>query len=194
MENNNNNLWQDKILGFIQRRNFFLYLLIFSVIIISPIIISPIRQNFGIAPILISFFLTSLLIYLRYSIINSVNFLASKSIFSLILINISIYIFLGSINYVSSSNFSFDYSLSGRSGEFLAKWPSFWSGYSANFLNYFDLFIRILFPLLLMFLIYNPDLFKNSFINISKFVFKLINNSIKKIKISKSKKMKIKNQ
>jgi len=189
MENNNNNLWQDKILGFIQKRNFFLYLLIFSVIIISPIIISPIRQNFGIAPILISFFLTILLIYLRYSIINSVNFLDSKSIFSLILVNLSIYIFLGSINYVSSSNFSFDYSLSGRSGEFLAKWPSFWSGYSANFLNYFDLFIRIFFPLFLIVLIYNPDLFKSSVIKVTKFVFKLINNSIKKIKISKSKKI-----
>tara|TARA_B100001996_G_scaffold63625_1_gene45645 strand:+ start:22802 stop:25018 length:2217 start_codon:yes stop_codon:yes gene_type:complete len=187
MENNNNNLWQNKILGFIQKRNFFLYLLIFSVIIISPILINPIRQNFGIAPILISFFLAIILIYLRYSIINSVNFLSSKLIFSIILVNFSVYIFFGSINYVSSSNFSFDYSLSGKSGEFLAKWPSFWSAYSANFLNYFDLFFRMFIPVLLIFFLYKPQLFKNSGINLIKFVYRVINNLIKKIKISTSK-------
>ena len=151
MENNNTNLWQDKIIGFIEKRNFFLYLLLFSMILTAPILINQVRQNFGIAPILISFFLTSLIVYLRYSIINSIEFLSYKSIISILLVNFSIFISFGSINYVSSSRFSFDYSISGKSGEFLAKWPSYWSSYSANFLNYFDLFIRIFIPIILIF-------------------------------------------
>ncbi|MBA47193.1 MAG: hypothetical protein CL893_03795 [Dehalococcoidia bacterium] len=186
MENNNNNLWQNKILGFIQNRNFFLYILLFSLIIISPIMISSVRQNFGIAPILISGFLGFILIYLRYSIINSFRFLSTKTIFSVILFNLSIYIFLGSIDYVSSSNFSFDYSLSGKNGETLAKWPSFWNSYSANFLNYLDLIIRILLPILLIFFLHKPQLFKKSILNMIKFVLKEVNKFLKKIKIPQS--------
>jgi len=186
MENNNTNLWQDKIIGFIEKRNFFLYLLLFSMILTAPILINQVRQNFGIAPILISFFLTSLIVYLRYSIINSIEFLSYKSIISILLVNFSIFISFGSINYVSSSRFSFDYSISGKSGEFLAKWPSYWSSYSANFLNYFDLFIRIFIPIILIFLIYKPELFKNSIFYLTKNLSKIIINMIKNIKIRKN--------
>ena len=187
MENSNNKLWPDKIVEFIERRNFYLYTLLFSMIIMSPILINPVRQNFGIAPLLFSFNLTLLLIFFRYSIKNSINFLSYKSIFSIFLINISIYIALGSINYVSSSSFSFDYSLSGKSGEFLAKSPSYWSNYNANLLNYFDLSLRIFFPFFLLLMIYKPQLFKNFLVYFSKNSFYLVSSSIKKINLKRSK-------
>jgi len=187
MENSNNKLWPNKIVEFIERRNFYLYTLLFSMIIMSPILINPVRQNFGIAPLLFSFNLTLLLIFFRYSIKNSINFLSYKSIFSIFLINISIYIALGSINYVSSSSFSFDYSLSGKSGEFLAKSPSYWSNYNANLLNYFDLSLRIFFPIFLLLIIYKPHLFKNFLVYFSKNSFYLVSSSIKQINLKRSK-------
>ncbi len=190
MENSNNKLWPDKIVEFIERRNFYLYTLLFSMIIMSPILINPIRQNFGIAPILVSFTFTLLLMFFRYSIKNSVNFLSYKAIISILLINISIYISLGSINYVSSSSFSFDYSLSGKSGEFLAKSPSYWNNYNANILNYFDLSLRIFFPLLLLLMIYKPHLFKNVLVYSTQNTLYLVSRSIKKINLKRSKEKK----
>jgi len=68
MENSNNRLWPDKIVEFIEKRNFYLYILLFSMIIMSPILINQVRQNFGIASILISFTFTFLLIFFKYSI------------------------------------------------------------------------------------------------------------------------------
>lgn len=187
MENSNNKLWPNKIVEFIERRNFYLYTLLFSMIIMSPILINPVRQNFGVAPLLFSFNLTLLLMFFRYSIKNSINFLSYKSIFSIFLINISIYVALGSINYVSSSSFSFDYSLSGKSGEFLAKSPSYWSNYNANLLNYFDLSLRIFFPIFLLLIIYKPHLFKNFLVYFSKNSFYLVSSSIKQINLKRSK-------
>ena len=103
------------------------------------------------------------------------------------MINISIYVALGSINYVSSSSFSFDYSLSGKSGEFLAKSPSYWSNYNANLLNYFDLSLRIFFPIFLLLIIYKPHLFKNFLVYFSKNSFYLVSSSIKQINLKRSK-------
>lgn len=186
MENSNNRLWPDKIVEFIEKRNFYLYILLFSMIIMSPILINQVRQNFGIASILISFTFTFLLIFFKYSIKNSITFFSYKFIFSIFLVNISIYITLGAINYDSSSSFSFDYSLAGKSGEFLAKWPSYWNNYNSNFLNYFDLFARIFLPFALILMAYKPHLFKNSVVYSIKKTFFIIHSSIKKINFKKN--------
>ena len=146
MENNNNILF-GRITEIVLNKNYYLFVLLLSFFTLIPISFSGIRDNFGLAPLILSSTIFLVSILLRYSVRNSINYLSYKNIFSIILINLSFYIVLGSFSYVSSSSFSFDYSLSGKYGEFLAKSPYYWNSYNASILNYIDIMVRTSLPL-----------------------------------------------
>ena len=110
MENNNNILF-GRITEIVLNKNYFLFVLLLCIFTLIPISFSGIRDNFGLAPIILSSTIFLVSILLRYSVRNSINYLSYKNIFSIILINLSFYIVLGSFSYVCSSNFSFDFSL-----------------------------------------------------------------------------------
>ena len=190
MEKNNNKLLV-RINELVLNKNYFLYILLLCTIITSPIIFSGVRDNLGLAPVILSSSFSLVSILLRYSIRNSTNYLSYKNIFSIILINFSLFILFGSLNYMSSSRFSFDYSFAGKYGEFLAKSPYYWSSYNASMINYIDITFRISFPLFVILVIYKPDMVKKilfSFIkSITNKIFELLKIIIKKIDIKKIK-------
>ena len=162
--NNNKNIIFSKIAEVVLNKNYFLYLLLLCLIALIPIFFTGVRENFGLAPLIssLSIFLFSIL--LRYSIRNSKNYVSYKNIFSIVLISFSLYIVLGSFSYVSSSSFSFDYSLSGKYGEFLAKSPYYWNSYNMSIFNYIDIFFRTSLPLFVILVIYKPEMVKKNFI------------------------------
>ena len=164
MENNNNILFS-RITEIVLNKNYyFLFVLLLCVFTLIPISFSGIRDNFGLAPLILSSTIFLVSILLRYSVRNSINYLSYKNIFSIILINLSFYIVLGSFSYVSSSNFSFDYSLSGKYGEFLAKSPYYWNSYNASILNYIDIIFRTSLPLFVILVLYKPDMVKKFYL------------------------------
>jgi S-DNA-T family DNA segregation ATPase FtsK/SpoIIIE len=191
-----NNFLKEKIDQFVSNSNYWIYILLIGALILSPLMLYSVRELFGILPILLSISVILILFLLRFSLVNSRNFLSMKIVSSIVLLNISLFITMGAIEYSSSSSFSFDYSLSGKYGELLAKGPFYWKGYSVELINYIDLFIRILIPILLIFFINHPkrsiEIISRSLIKISYFllaVFKKIISpvlSIKKYKSNKS--------
>jgi len=166
-----NNFLKEKIDQYVRSSNYWIYLSLLGLVILSPILLYSVRELFGILPILISFIVILFLFLLRISLLRSKNIISIKVASSIILINVSVYITMGAIEYNSSSNFSFDYSLSGKYGELLAKGPFYWNSYSAEIINYIDLFIRISIPLFLTVLINYP---KKSKEIIGKFLIKAI--------------------
>ena len=188
MENNNNILF-GRITEIVLNKNYFLFVLLLCVFTLIPISFSGIRDNFGLAPLILSSTIFLVSILLRYSVRNSINYLSYKNIFSIILINLSFYIVLGSFSYVSSSSFSFDYSLSGKYGEFLAKSPYYWSSYNASILNYIDIMFRTSLPLFVILVLYKPDMVKKILFNFLKSIvtkiFELLKITINKIDIKK---------
>ena len=189
MENNNNILF-GRITEIVLNKNYFLFVLLLCIFTLIPMSFSGIRDNFGLAPLILSSTIFLVSILLRYSVRNSINYLSYKNIFSIILINLSFYIVLGSFSYVSSSNFSFDYSLSGKYGEFLAKSPYYWNSYNASILNYIDIIFRTSLPLFVILILYKPDMVKKILFNFLKSIItkifellKIINKiDIKKIR------------
>ena len=167
MENNNNILF-GRITEIVLNKNYFLFVLLLCIFTLIPMSFSGIRDNFGLAPLILSSTIFLVSILLRYSVRNSINYLSYKNIFSIILINLSFYIVLGSFSYVSSSNFSFDYSLSGKYGEFLAKSPYYWNSYNASILNYIDIIFRTSLPLFVILVLYKPDMVKKILFNFLK--------------------------
>tara|TARA_B110000438_G_scaffold117904_1_gene115177 strand:- start:6708 stop:8915 length:2208 start_codon:yes stop_codon:yes gene_type:complete len=151
-----NNFLKEKIDQFVSNSNYWIYILLIGVLLLSPLLLYAVRELFGIFPILLSVSVILILFLLRFSLINSRNLLSLKVVSSIVLLNISLFITMGSIEYSSSSNFSFDYSLSGKYGELLAKGPFYWKSYSVELINYIDLSIRISIPLLLTVFINYP--------------------------------------
>ena len=186
--NNNKNIIFSKIAEVVLNKNYFLYLLLVCLVALLPIFFTGVRENFGLAPLIssLSIFLFSIL--LRYSIRNSKNYVSYKNIFSIVLISFSLYIVLGSFSYVSSSSFSFDYSLSGKYGEFLAKSPYYWNSYNMSIFNYIDIFFRTSLPLFVILVIYKPEMVKKILFNFLKsmiMIFELLKKIAKKIDIKK---------
>ncbi|NCG35706.1 MAG: DUF87 domain-containing protein [Dehalococcoidales bacterium] len=166
-----NNFLKEKIDQYINSSNYWIYILIVGVIILSPVFFYSVRELFGLLPLLISISVLFILFLLRFSLVSSKNFISVKRILSIILLNISLFITLGAIEYSSSSSFSFDYSFSGKYGELLAKGPFYWNNFSADIINYVDLSIRISIPLFLIIFINYP---KRSKEIISIFLIKII--------------------
>ena len=142
-----NNFLKEKIDQFVSNSNYWIYILLIGALLLSPLLLYSVRELFGIFPILLSVSVILILFLLRFSLINSRNLLSLKVVSSIVLLNISLFITMGTIEYSSSSNFSFDYSLSGKYGELLAKGPFYWKSYSVELINYIDLSIRISIPL-----------------------------------------------
>ncbi|MDG2101411.1 MAG: DNA translocase FtsK [Dehalococcoidia bacterium] len=166
-----NNFLKEKIDQYINSSNYWIYILLVGVIILSPVFFYSVRELFGLLPLLISISVLFILFLLRFSLVSSKNFISVKRILSIILLNISLFITLGAIEYSSSSSFSFDYSFSGKYGELLAKGPFYWNNFSAEIINYVDLSIRISIPLFLIIFINYP---KRSKEIISIFLIKII--------------------
>jgi DNA segregation ATPase FtsK/SpoIIIE, S-DNA-T family len=166
-----NNFLKEKIDQYINSSNYWIYILIVGVIILSPVFFYSVRELFGLLPLIISISVLFILFLLRFSLVSSKNFISVKRILSIILLNISLFITLGAIEYSSSSSFSFDYSFSGKYGELLAKGPFYWNNFSADIINYVDLSIRISIPLFLIIFINYP---KRSKEIISIFLIKII--------------------
>ena len=146
-ESNNSSILT-KIEEQISNKNFFSILVGISIILLLPLLFMEVRIKLGILPLIIS---TSILLIgsiYKFSLTKSKKIITKKLLASFVLLNFSIFVLLGTISYNSSSNFSFDYSLSGVIGEKLAKAPSNWSSYNASFINYIDVTIRIIAPLL----------------------------------------------
>ena len=170
----NNSSILTKIEEQISNKNFLLILFVISIILFIPLLFMEVRIKLGILPLNIA---TSILLIgtlYKFSINKSKKIITKKLLVSFVLINFSIFILLGTISYDSSANFSFDYSLSGIIGEKIAKAPSNWSLYNASLINYVDVTIRIITPLLFILIIYNPKKILELFINSLK-VFELIN-------------------
>ena len=170
----NNSSILTKIEEQISNKNFLLILFVISIILFIPLLFMEVRIKLGILPLNIA---TSILLIgtlYKFSINKSKKIITKKLLVSFVLINFSIFILLGTISYDSSANFSFDYSLSGIIGEKIAKAPSNWSLYNASLINYVDVTIRIITPLLFILIIYNPKKILELFINSLK-VFVLIN-------------------
>ena len=142
MEIHENNALKERIIQIINHKNYWLYISILGLIVASTVLFYSVRDLFGLLPLFIGISIFILLVLLRYSIKNSKNLLSFKSILALVLTNLSFFIFFGGISYDSSSNFSFDYTLSGKYGELLAKGPYYWNNYNASLINYFDFIIR----------------------------------------------------
>ena len=123
MEIHENNALKERIIQIINHKNYWLYISILGLIVASTVLFYSVRDLFGLLPLFIGISIFILLVLLRYSIKNSKNLLSFKSILALVLTNLSFFIFFGGISYDSSSNFSFDYTLSGKYGELLAKGP-----------------------------------------------------------------------
>lgn len=166
-----NNFLKEKIDQYINSSNYWIYILLVGVIMLSPVFFYSVRELFGLLPLLISISVLFILFLLRFSLVSSKNFISVKRILSIILLNISLFITLGAIEYSSSSSFSFDYSFSGKYGELLAKGPFYWNNFSAEIINYVDLSIRISIPLFLIIFINYP---KRSKEIISIFLIKII--------------------
>ena len=130
-----NNFLKEKIDQYINSSNYWIYILIVGVIILSPVFFYSVRELFGLLPLIISISVLFILFLLRFSLVSSKNFISVKRILSIILLNISLFITLGAIEYSSSSSFSFDYSFSGKYGELLAKGPFYWNNFSADIIN-----------------------------------------------------------
>ena len=105
-----------------------------------------VRIKYGLLPLNIAISLLLIGILYKLSINKSKKIITKKLLVSFALLNFSIFILLGTNSYNSSSNFSYDYSLSGVMGEKLAKGPSNWSLYNANLINYVDVTMRIITP------------------------------------------------
>ena len=130
MEIHENNALKERIIQIINHKNYWLYISILGLIVASTVLFYSVRDLFGLLPLFIGISIFILLVLLRYSIKNSKNLLSFKSILALVLTNLSFFIFFGGISYDSSSNFSFDYTLSGKYGELLAKGPYYWNNYN----------------------------------------------------------------
>ena len=141
MEIHESNALKERIIQIINHKNYWLYISILGLIVASTVLFYSVRDLFGLLPLFLGISIFILLVLLRYSIKNSKNLLSFKSILALVLTNLSFFIFFGGISYDSSSNFSFDYTLSGKYGELLAKGPYYWNNYNASLINYLDLFI-----------------------------------------------------
>ena len=133
-ESNNSSILT-KIEEHISNKNFILILVGISIIFFIPLLIMEVRIKLGILPINISTSILLIGILYKFSLNKSKKIITKKLLASFVLLNFSIFILLGAISYNSSSNFSFDYSLSGVIGEKLAKAPSNWSSYNASLIN-----------------------------------------------------------
>ena len=156
MEIHENNALKERIIQIINHKNYWLYISLISLIVASTDFFYSVRDLIGILPVFLGISIFILLVLLRYSIKNSKNLLSLKSISALILTNLSFFIFFGGISYDSSSNLSFDYTLSGKYGELLAKGPYYWNNYNASLINYLDFIIRLSIPLVFLTIIYYP--------------------------------------
>ncbi len=176
-----NNFLKEKIDQYINSPNYWIYILLVGLAILSPVLLYSVRESFGLLPLLVSISVLLTLFLLRFSLVSSKSFISVKRILSMILINLSLFITLGALEYNSSSSFSFDYSFSGKYGELLAKGPFYWNDFNAEIINYIDLSIRISIPLFLIIFINYP---KRSKETISIFLIKIIyflSSSFKKI-------------
>ena len=156
MEIHENNALKERIIQIINHKNYWLYISLISLIVASTDFFYSVRDLIGLLPLFLGISIFILLVLLRYSIKNSKNLLSLKSISALILTNLSFFIFFGGISYDSSSNLSFDYTLSGKYGELLAKGPYYWNNYNASLINYLDFIIRLSIPLVFLTIIYYP--------------------------------------
>tara|TARA_B100001146_G_scaffold224224_1_gene241424 strand:+ start:20935 stop:23160 length:2226 start_codon:yes stop_codon:yes gene_type:complete len=189
----NNSSILTKIEEQISNKNFLLILFVISIILFIPLLFMEVRIKLGILPLNIA---TSILLIgtlYKFSINKSKKIITKKLLVSFVLINFSIFILLGTISYNSSANFSFDYSLSGIIGEKIAKAPSNWSLYNASLINYVDVTIRIITPLLFILIIYNPKKILELFINslkvvvlINKFTLNRLRDLMTKKKLKKN--------
>tara|TARA_B100000953_G_C18033628_1_gene423675 strand:- start:2147 stop:4372 length:2226 start_codon:yes stop_codon:yes gene_type:complete len=191
-ESNNSSILT-KIEEQISNKNFLLILLGISIILFIPLLFMEVRIKLGILPLNIAASILLLGTLYKFSLNKSKKIITKKLLISFLLLNFSIFILLGTISYNSSSNFSFDYSLSGVIGEKLAKSPSNWSLYNASWINYVDVTIRIISPLLFILIIYKPkkilELFINSlkvFILGNKFILNRLRDLMKKKEIKKN--------
>ena len=194
MEIHENNALKERIIQIINHKNYWLYISLLGLIVASTALFYSIRDLFGLLPLFLGISIFILLVLLRYSIKNSKNLLSFKSILALVLTNLSFFIFFGGISYDSSSNFSFDYTLSGKYGELLAKGPYYWNNYNASLINYFDFIIRLSLPLVFLTVIYYPKGYIRilqkiyaSLTNIISIFSTLIKNSIISLRIKKNK-------
>ena len=191
-ESNNSSILT-KIEEQISNKNFVSILVGISIILLIPLLFMEVRIKLGILPLIVS---TSILLIgtlYKFSLTKSKKIITKKLLASFVLLNFSIFILLGTISYNSSSNFSFDYSLSGVFGENLAKAPSNWSSYNASYMNYIDVTIRIIAPLLFILIIYNPkkilELFINllkGFVLVNKFTLNRLRDLMKKKELKKN--------
>ena len=85
-----NNFLKEKINQYVSSSNYWIYILLVGLIILSPVLLYSIRELFGILPILL--FITALvsLFLLRFSLLRSKKIISVKIACSIILVNISL--------------------------------------------------------------------------------------------------------
>ena len=155
MEVNQNNALKERVIEIINQKKFLFFIFLTALIIASLNLFYSVRDLVGLLPVLVS--MSVLLSFILFK--NSKKLFSIKLLSSVILINVSFFVTLGGINYDSSSFFSFDYSLSGKYGEFLAKEPYYWNQYNANITNYLDFIFRLSTPLIIISIIYYPHFY-----------------------------------
>ena len=159
MEVNQNNALNERVIKIINQKKFLFFIFLISLFIASLNLFYTVRDLVGLLPVLVSISVLLSFNLFRYSIRNSKKLFSIKLLSSIILINFSFFVTLGAINYNSSSFFSFDYSLSGKYGEFLAKEPYYWNQYNASLTNYLDFIFRLSTPLIIISIIYSPHFY-----------------------------------
>ena len=155
MEVNQNNIIKERLIKIISQKNFIFFIFLTALLIASLNLFYSVRDLVGLLPVLVS--MSVLLSFILFK--NSKKLFSIKLLSSVILINVSFFVTLGGINYDSSSFFSFDYSLSGKYGEFLAKEPYYWNQYNASITNYIDFIFRLSTPLIIVSIIYYPHFY-----------------------------------
>ena len=155
MEVNQNNIIKERLIKIISQKNFIFFIFLTALLIASLNLFYSVRDLVGLLPVLVS--MSVLLSFILFK--NSKKLFSIKLLSSVILINVSFFVTLGGINYDSSSFFSFDYSLSGKYGEFLAKEPYYWNQYNASITNYIDFIFRLSTPLIIISIIYYPHFY-----------------------------------
>ena len=155
MEVNQNNIIKERLIKIISQKNFIFFIFLTALLIASLNLFYSVRDLVGLLPVLVS--ISVLLSFILFK--NSKKLFSIKLLSSVILINVSFFVTLGGINYDSSSFFSFDYSLSGKYGEFLAKEPYYWNQYNASITNYIDFIFRLSTPLIIISIIYYPHFY-----------------------------------
>ena len=159
MKVNQNNALNERVIKIINQKKFLFFIFLISLFIASLNLFYTVRDLVGLLPVLVSISVLLSFNLFRYSIRNSKKLFSIKLLSSIILINFSFFVTLGAINYNSSSFFSFDYSLSGKYGEFLAKEPYYWNQYNASLTNYLDFIFRLSTPLIIISIIYYPHFY-----------------------------------